>query len=86
MSMESARAFFARMKSDAVFARQVNDIRSMEEAEAFVARAGFDCTRDELDMAGGELADDELDQAAGGRIKDPTWYKKKPCSYGANQY
>ena len=85
MSMESARAFIAKMKTDEEFARQVNEIRSPEEAEAFIARAGFACTMDELERAGGELTDDELDQAAGGRIKDLTWYKKKPYAYGVNQ-
>ena len=85
MSIESARAFFAKMRADADFARQVNGIRRLEEAEAFVARAGFDCTMDEFERVGGELADDELDQAVGGRM-DPTWWKKKPCAYGVNQY
>lgn len=85
MSMESARLFFAKMRGDEEFVRQVNDIRSAEEAAAFIARSGFDCTMDELARAGGELTDDELDQAAGGRM-DPTWWKKKPCTYGVIQY
>ena len=66
MSMESARAFTARMKTDQDFARQVRECKDAEARMAFVRKAGFDFTTAEIQQAGGELSDSELDKVAGG--------------------
>ena len=66
MSMEAAGAFMERLKTDREFAAAINDIASLDEVLAYVKKAGFDFTREELQSLTGRLNDDELSSVAGG--------------------
>jgi len=76
MSIESAKAFIERMKSDAAFRKSVN---GASDPEALVKEAGFDFTKEELrevrEEIGQELSDEALRDVAGGA--DPT---RRECS------
>lgn len=60
MSIESAKSFVKRMKSDEEFAKKVNEFKSMEEAQRYVTSQGFNFTVEELRECQHELDDDEL--------------------------
>lgn len=66
MSMESARGFIAKIKTDEDFARRVRECKDAEDRMAFARQAGFDFTADEIQRARQELSDSELDRVAGG--------------------
>lgn len=79
MSMESAKLFIARMKSDEDFSRQVRDCKDAETRMAFVRQEGFDFTAAEIRQAGEELSDSELDEVAGGTFGDDVC-REKNCT------
>ena len=79
MSMESAKLFIARMKSDEDFSRQVRDCKDAETRMAFVRQEGFDFTAAEIRQAGEELSDSELDEVAGGTFADDVC-REKNCT------
>jgi predicted ribosomally synthesized peptide with nif11-like leader len=66
MSMESAKSFFERMKTDEDFRKQVTECKDTEARKSYVKKAGFDFTIEELKAHTGELADAELDKVAAG--------------------
>lgn len=66
MSMESAKAFVEKMKTDKEFAKKVGGFEDKEARKAFVAEAGYSFTKEEIDEAGSELSDNDLDSVAGG--------------------
>ncbi len=66
MSVGSAKAFLARVKSDKDFNKAVGEISTKKERMEFIKNAGFEFTQDELDEVTGALSDDELDTVAGG--------------------
>ena len=66
MSIESAKAFLEKIKADAAFRKQVGEISSQEDRMAFVEKAGFAFTKEELDEVTGALSDEDLDAVAGG--------------------
>ncbi len=65
MSVESAKAFVAKMKTDEDFSKQVKECNTSDERIAFVNQAGFDFTAEEMKEVSGDLSDDELDSVAG---------------------
>ncbi|MDW7674570.1 MAG: Nif11-like leader peptide family natural product precursor [Bacillota bacterium] len=65
MSVESAKQFLERMKTDEEFAKKVMGCKDAEERMAVVAEAGFDFTAEEVNEVGGELSDSDLDAVAG---------------------
>ena len=67
MSVESAKLFIERMKTDKEFAQKVTDCKDTEARIAFVKAAGFDFTSDEAKKATGELNEEELDALSGGK-------------------
>jgi predicted ribosomally synthesized peptide with nif11-like leader len=67
MSIESAKSFIERMKTDEAFAKKVTACKDAEERSAFVQEEGFDFTASELREAGTVLSDDDLEGVAGGR-------------------
>lgn len=69
MSVESAKKFMERMKTDEAFANKVKECKDNEARMAFVKGAGFDFTIEEIKGIQGELSDDELDAVAGGGNK-----------------
>ena len=66
MSVEQARAFIAKMKSDEAFRNRITAIEDVAERFKLIEDAGFDCSEAEIKEVSGELSDDELDGWAGG--------------------
>lgn len=70
MSVESAKEFIAKLKSDDDFRKQVVAAETAESRIAVVKSAGFDFTQSEYDQAvdevGEPIGDEELDDVAGG--------------------
>ena len=68
MSIESAKAFIQKVKTDTDFAQILNKAKSGDERFAIVKNAGFDCTIVEIDQAYSEspLTEKELESVAGG--------------------
>ncbi len=67
MSMESAKAFIERMKTDEEFARLVANKKDNEGRMKFVTAEGFNISSEEIKKATEALADEDLAQVAGGR-------------------
>ena len=70
MSSESAKAFVAKMASDGKFANTIKEIADPAAREAFVRKAGFDFTLEELAHQREMLSDEELGALSGGS-EDP---------------
>ena len=66
MSLDQARLFIERMKSDEAFRNRIIAIEDVDARLVAASEAGFEFTKEELKDVHGELSDDELDQAAGG--------------------
>ncbi len=66
MSLDQARAFIEKMKSDETFRNRVMAIEDVVERFNLIKSEGFDCNEAEIKEVAGELNDDELDAAAGG--------------------
>lgn len=66
MSIESAKAFLQRMKTDREFATQLSELKNSAESRKFIQSAGYNFTDEELKACSAELTDDELDSVAGG--------------------
>jgi predicted ribosomally synthesized peptide with nif11-like leader len=66
MSIESAKAFIERMKTDEDFTKKVIARKDAEKLMVFVKAEGFDCTAEELNevllegVSGGELSQTQL--------------------------
>ncbi|MFZ4625007.1 MAG: Nif11-like leader peptide family natural product precursor, partial [Rhodoferax sp.] len=66
MSIESAKAFIERMKTDRDFAGKVNASADARSRMAFVKAAGFDFTGEEIGVVKQELTEEELGNIAAG--------------------
>lgn len=66
MSIESAKAFIKRMKTDEEFAKKIMAETSKESRMAVACGEGFTFTEAEIEQIGGEMTDDELDHIVGG--------------------
>ena len=66
MSLDQARLFIEKMKSDEAFAKRVMAIGDVAARLACIQSEGFACSEAEIKEVSGELTDDELDPAAGG--------------------
>ena len=66
MSVESAKAFVEKVKTDETFAKRIADASSKKERAEIAKAEGFDFTREELKNLTSELLVDELDAVAGG--------------------
>ena len=66
MSIESAKEFLERMKTDDEFRNSVGESGTAEERLEYVKKAGFDFTMEEIATVKDELRDDDLEQVAGG--------------------
>ena len=56
MSIESAKAFLERLKSDGDFSKTVGKIATVQQRIEYVNKAGFDFTKEELEIANEELS------------------------------
>jgi predicted ribosomally synthesized peptide with nif11-like leader len=71
MSVESAKLFIERMKTDEDFAKGVTGCKDSESRKGFVMAKGFDFTLDDLSQAKGnelaeELSDEQVEAISGG--------------------
>ena len=66
MSLDQARAFIEKMKSDEAFCDRIMAIEAVDARLAAARDAGFVFTEAEIKEVKNELNDDELDRAAGG--------------------
>ena len=65
MSIESAKAFIEKMKTDEEFAKKVKECKDGAARMAFAKGSGFEFTVEEIKLEG-ELSDEDLDAVAGG--------------------
>ena len=68
MSLESARQFMAKIRSDQSFADSIKQTKPQDRKQ-FITNVGFDFSDDELKQAREEMSDEELAGVAGG-----TWH------------
>lgn len=66
MSIESAKAFLDRMKTDEEFAKKVIACKNADTRMAYIKNEGFDFTVAEINTVKDELSEEELDLVAGG--------------------
>ena len=66
MSIEAAKSFIDRMKTDDEFSKKVTACKDAEKRMAFVQQQGFNCTPTEIKQVGQELSEEELENVAGG--------------------
>ncbi len=66
MSIESAKAFVERMKTDEDFRKEVGEKSSPEDWMKFVKENGFDFSKEEFEQVKSELSEEELDRIDGG--------------------
>lgn len=70
MSIESAKAFIERVKTDKEFAEKLNACKDWEIVRHLITSEGFDFTREELKLTQIELTDDEIAAVVGGFINE----------------
>lgn len=77
MSIQSAKAFLEKMKTDQAFSKKVAESKNEEDRMKFVKEAGFDFTSAEINSLRGELSEDDLKAVAGGGdiVCDILWKK-----------
>ncbi|MEI7696154.1 MAG: Nif11-like leader peptide family natural product precursor [Chlorobium sp.] len=66
MSLDSAKAFVEKMKSDETFRNRVMAVEDVAGRLSLISSEGFDCSEEEIKRVSEELSDDELDRVAGG--------------------
>ena len=66
MSLESAKLYIEKIKTDKEFARKVMECKDAETRAAFVKGAGFDFTINELKEETAELTDSDIEFISGG--------------------
>jgi predicted ribosomally synthesized peptide with nif11-like leader len=78
MSIESAKAFIDRMKTDEDFSRQVRSCKDAESRMSFVKASKFDFSTEEIKKVQLELSDEELEKVAGGHEGHCGCYQDNP--------
>ena len=73
MSIESAKAFIERMKTDEAFAKQVESQKDKEERMKFVSEQGFNFSEQEVQQVAKEFSDDDLEKVVGGFPQSLCW-------------
>lgn len=68
MSIEAAKAFIERMKTDEDFAKNVTACKDADSFRSLVQTAGFEFNENEIKAVAAELNDTELENVAGGDI------------------
>ncbi len=79
MSLDQARAFVEKMKSDVAFKERVLAIEDVDARLSCIQSEGFDCSESEIKEVAGELNDEELDLAVGGVVKHIFWGMSYQC-------
>ncbi len=84
MSLDQAKAFIEKMKSDKAFREKVLAIEDVAGRLQLINSEGFTCTNEEIKAVSAELSDEDLDNLSGG------WLKFNSCcgegfGYGVNK-
>ncbi len=66
MSLDQAKLFIEKMKSDEIFSKRVLAIEDVAGRLVYIESEGIDCTEAEIKEVSGELSDEELEAASGG--------------------
>ena len=67
MSVESAKAYIEKVKTDEEFRNKIAATTDKEERAAILKAEGFDFTEEDVNaISSDELSDEELDKVAGG--------------------
>ncbi len=66
MSVESAKAFLERLKTDEVFAGRVVGFTDEQARMAFIKNAGFTCSPEDIQKAAAQVSDAVLTTTADG--------------------
>jgi len=66
MSLESARAYIERMKTDEEFRKKVTECKDNKTRKAFVLKEGYDFTEEDINTLKAKLTDDELQSISAG--------------------
>ena len=66
MSVESAKAFIERMKTDEAFNKKINMESAADARMALAQSEGYHFTVEDISVCRGELTDDELNSIAAG--------------------
>jgi len=66
MSLESAKVFVERMKSDEDFRKKVNECKDRELRMNVVKEAGYEFTKQDINNIINELTDNDLNSIVGG--------------------
>lgn len=66
MSIDLAKAYLERIKTDEVFAKKVNSFEDKAARKDYVVQAGYTFTKEEIEEVSSELSEGELDAVAGG--------------------
>ena len=69
MSIESAKAYIERVKTDEEFRDRVKSAEDKEARLALVKAEGFDFSVEDLSVVTGELSEEELDGVAGADVE-----------------
>ena len=68
MSMEQAKSFLEKVKSEAAFAEQCKQAKTADEVVKKAAELGYSFTPAEFETESQRLSDDELGSVSGGSI------------------
>jgi len=83
MSLEGAKAFMERIKTDDEFGKKFAECKDHELRMTFVKQAGYDFTGDDLELAMVEISESDLNGISGGRNKQDV-IKMITNVYGGN--
>ncbi len=68
MSLDQARLFIEKMKSEEAFRDRILAIKDVDARLAAASEAGFEFTEEEVKEVQSELSDDQLDGVSGGKV------------------
>lgn len=66
MSIDLAKAYLERYKTDEEFSKKVNSFKDKEARKEFVVQSGYTFSKEEIEEVSSELNEKELDAVAGG--------------------
>jgi len=68
MSMEQARRFIERIKTDEAFRKKLAAVEDVAERMNMAREEGYDCTAEEIEKISMELEDTDLDGVAAAKL------------------
>jgi len=75
MSLEAARGFVERVKTDEDFRTKINDCKDRDVRIAFIKQAGYEFSGEDIELLKAELTEGDLDGVAGGANASCAYYR-----------